>query len=296
MQVDLNLLRALDALVEHESVQGAAAALHLTPPAMSHTLRRLRAATGDDVLVRNGRAMVPTPRAIQLREEVRELLTRAEGLLSPPPSLDLSALDRTFTIRANEALMIALAPPLLAEVTRTARGVTIVFLGETPTDGHELARGTVDLEVGNAGAASPAIHSRTIAVGDLEVVMRRGHPLATSATVTISDLAAATHVVVSRRGRLHGPVDVALESLGLTRRVIASMPSTASALEIIRQSDAVGVMAGRLVADESFVTRPVPIDLPPPSAVVTWHRRNDSDPAHEWLRSLVTALLEEALS
>ena len=114
VHVDLNLLIALDALLEENSVAAAADRLHLSPPAMSRTLSRIRRATGDDILVRSGRTMTPTPRALELREETRELVRRAAAVLTPPRTLDLDALDRVFTIRSHDALACALAPPLTA--------------------------------------------------------------------------------------------------------------------------------------------------------------------------------------
>src|ERR1700678_1075139 len=120
MHVDLNLLIGLDALLEQRSVQDAATQLHLSPPAVSRTLGRLRAATGDAILVRNGREMVPTARALALRDEVHELVRRAAAILEPARELDLARLERTFSIRANDVLLTALAPRLLAEVTRQA--------------------------------------------------------------------------------------------------------------------------------------------------------------------------------
>ncbi|MEA9984728.1 MULTISPECIES: LysR family transcriptional regulator [Subtercola] len=290
--MDLNLLVALDALIEHESVQGAAAAVHLTPPAMSHALRRLRQATGDDVLVRNGRAMVPTPRALHLRDEVRELVTRAESVLSPPRSLDLARLERNFTVRGNEALIAALAPPLLAEVAGAAPGVTLVFLGEQTVDGHDMARGVSDLEISGAAHPSPAIRSTTVGTDQLAVVMRAGHPLTALDALSIEHFAAAVHVVISRRGRLRGPIDEALAVHDLQRKVIAALPSTAVALEVVRNSDAITVVASRLVrGSDSFARRLLPLALEPLPAVVSWHRRHDSDLAHQWLRAQASSIL-----
>src|ERR1700727_1713040 len=123
MHVDFNLLIALDALLEENSVAAAADRLHLSPPAMSRTLSRIRRATGDDILVRSGRAMTPTPRALELREETRELVRRAAAVLTPARTLDLATLARVFTICGHDALAGALAPPLTAAIGAAAPGV-----------------------------------------------------------------------------------------------------------------------------------------------------------------------------
>src|ERR1700742_5245731 len=98
MHVDLNLLIALDALLEENSVAAAADRLHLSPPAMSRTLSRIRRATGDDILVRTGRTMSPTPRALELREETRELVRRATAVLTPVQDPNLDTLERALHI------------------------------------------------------------------------------------------------------------------------------------------------------------------------------------------------------
>ncbi|WP_374945849.1 LysR family transcriptional regulator [Agreia sp.] len=295
--MDLNLLTALDALIEHESVQGAAAALHLTPPAMSHTLRRLREATKDDILVRNGRHMVPTARALALRDEVRDLVARTRSVLAPPGPLDLASLTRSFTIRGNDGLIAALAPPLLAEISSTAPHVVVVFLGEQPVDGHDLARGTADIEVGGERSVSASIRSTTIGHDDLAVVMRPGHPLAEHGSLSVEQFAAADHVVVSRRGRVHGAIDEALAGFDLHRRVTASLPSAAIALDVVLAGDAITVLARRLVGTSNpVILREVPLDLEPVTAIASWHRRHDNDPAHHWLRGRVSAHLGDMLA
>src|SRR5580693_5448095 len=152
MHVDLNLLIALDALLEENSVAAAADRLHLSPPAMSRTLSRIRRATGDDILVRTGRTMTPTPRALELREETRELVRRATAVLTPPQTL-----DRVFTIRSHDALAGALALPLTAAIAGRAPHVRVRLLAEPSADVADLARGHTDLEIGATPPARPEI-------------------------------------------------------------------------------------------------------------------------------------------
>src|SRR5580658_2700534 len=206
MHVDLNLLIALDALLEENSVAAAADRLHLSPPAMSRTLSRIRRATGDDILVRSGRTMTPTPRALELREETRDLVRRATAVLTPSRALDLNALDRVFTIRGHDALAAALAPPLTKAIDAAAPHVRIRLLAEPSADVADLARGHTDLEIGATAPERPEIAAEIIGTDHMVAIFRAGHPLADGA-LTPQRLAAAGHVTVSRRGRLHGPVD-----------------------------------------------------------------------------------------
>jgi DNA-binding transcriptional LysR family regulator len=298
MHVDLNLLIALDALLEENSVAAAADRLHLSPPAMSRTLSRIRRATGDDILVRAGRTMTPTPRALQLREETRELVQRATAVLTPPRALDLGTLDRVFTIRSHDALAAALAPPLAAAAGAAAPHVQLRLLAEPSADVTDLARGHTDLEIGATQPARPEIAAETIGTDHMVAVFRADHPLALGELTPVR-LAAACHVSVSRRGRLHGVIDDALAERGLTRRVVASLPTSSAALELTARTDLVTSVAKQVCRPAwtrlGLLARPLPFAVPPVEVILTWHHRNDTDPAHTWLRAQVRHALRTIL-
>lgn len=297
--MDLNLLTALDALLEENSVQGAADRLHLSAPAMSRTLARIRRATGDDILVRTGRTMTPTTRALAMRDEVRQLVARSHEMLTPTRALDLTRLRRTFTVQGHDALLAALYPVLTGLAAAAAPGMSLRFLAEAATDTPDLARGHVDLEVGAAWPAAAEISHRIAGADRLVVVLRAGHPLADRLDLTT--FAAAEHVIVSRRGRLRDGVDRTLTERGLHRRVVASVPTSSLALQAIAQGDAIGVIADRATAraraDLGLITRHLDLDLPAAPVVLSWHSRYDSDPAHAWLRDrcheALTAMLAD---
>lgn len=294
--VDLNLLVGLDALLEQRSVQGAATQLHLTQPAVSRILGRLRAATGDAILVRSGREMVPTARALALRDEVRDLVTRAQVVLAPSHRLDLAGLERTFTIRCHDALLTSVAPGVVGAVAAAAPGVRLRLLGERPSDDRDLSRGEVDIEVGGPPATDGSIVSRTVGTDEMVLVLRRGHPIDV-ARPSAEQIAEAPHVAVSRRGRGYGPVDDVLKSLNLERHVLATVPTVAAALAVVAGSEAVTVLPRRLSdpIGPRLRARPLPWRLPSEPAAVSWHRRHDADPAHTWLRELVASTLAARL-
>jgi DNA-binding transcriptional LysR family regulator len=296
----MNLLVALDALLAENSVAGAADRLHLSPPAMSRTLSRIRRATGDDILVRTGRTMTPTPRALELREETRELVRRATAVLTPPQTLDLGTLDRVFTIRSHDALAGALALPLTEAIAGHAPHVRVRLLAEPSADAADLARGHTDLEIGATPPARPEIAADTIGTDQMVAVFRAGHPLAAKeGQLTADRLAAAEHVTVSRRGRLHGVIDDALAERGLTRRVVAALPTTAAALDLAARTDVVTTVAEQVCRPVwtrlGLVARPLPFPVPPVPVISSWHHRNDTDPAHRWLRSQVSQALRAIL-
>jgi DNA-binding transcriptional LysR family regulator len=294
MHVDLNLLVALDALLEDNSVAAAADRLRLSPPAMSRTLARIRKATGDDILVRTGRTMTPTPRALELRDEARELVMRARAVLTPVTALDLEHLERRFTLRGHDALVTALAPLLISAVTRTAPLVAIRFLSEPSTDVADLARGQADLEVGTAAPGRPEIATRTIGTDRMVTVMGPNHPLA-QGELTPRRFAEAQHISVSRRGRLSGPIDDALADLGLRRHVIAALPTVSAALHLTARTGAITAVTEQvcrpLWTSLGLRARALPVAAPPVPMIVAWHHRYDTDPAHAWLRAqLIRAL------
>ncbi len=145
---DLNLLVTLDVLLAEGSVARAAQRLRLSPSAMSRALARLRETTGDPLLVRAGRGLVPTPRALELRERVGQLVQDAEAVLRPAEKLDLKQLVRTFTLRTSEGFVENFGPDLIARVGKEAPGVRLRFVQKPDKDSAPLRDGTVDLETG----------------------------------------------------------------------------------------------------------------------------------------------------
>ena len=295
--VDLNLLVGLDALLTYRSVQDAAAHLHLTPPAVSRILGRLRTATGDPILVRDGREMVPTERALALRDEVRDLVERASAVLEPTAPLELGNLTRTFVVRCHDALLTSLAAGLLAAFAREAPLASLRLVGENALDDRNLGLGDVDLDVGSPPEPSAAITTRQIGIDEMVLIVRRGSSIDVAAP-TVAQVAAAQHVAISRRGRSNGPVDAELTRRGLARTVRATVPTVAAALAVVAASDTVTIMPRRLrdPLPGSLRTRPLPFALPSAPAAISWHRRHDADPGHRWLRELVARTLDDALA
>jgi DNA-binding transcriptional LysR family regulator len=293
MQLDLNLLTTLDALLEEGSVMGAAERLRLSSPAVSRSLGRLRRLTGDDILVRSGREMIPTPYAIAIRDDVRDLVRQARAVLRPDRELDLAHLDRTFTIQCHDALATALAPDLIRQIGRQAPGVRLRVLTEHSVDTDDLRRGRVDLELSGSRPSLPEFRSHVLGHDPLVVAMRAGHPCAER--LDLESYAAQTHVLISRRGRLTAPIDELLAASGLYRRVVATVATTAAALRVASDSDVLvtttAIVSHPLTEALGLVTRPLPVEYPPAQINCNWHQRYDSDAAHTWLREQILAVL-----
>jgi DNA-binding transcriptional LysR family regulator len=302
--IDLNLLTALDALLAEGSLAGAARRLGLSASAMSRTLARLRAATGDPLLVRAGRGMVPTPHATDLRNRVRELAQDAHAVLRPVVSgLDLAQLKRSFTIRSNEAFVEVFSARLVAVVTAVAPKVQLLFMPKPDKDVRALREGLVDLEIGVLGRSGPEVRIQTLFRDHFVGAVRDGHPLLGKGKVTPERYAGFGHVVASRRGCASGPVDEALAALGLTRTVVTVVPNFRAALAVASVSDLVALVSGSFfnatqghqTNSDPVVVRSFPLPVRTEAITVSqmWHPRLDADPAHRWLRGLVLATCRE---
>ena len=288
---DLNLLIALDALLAEASVAGAARRLGLSASAMSRTLSRLRATTGDPLLVRAGRHMVLTPHAEAIRERTQHTLFDTLALLRPSPAeLALSTLDRTFVLRTNEGFIEAFGPTLIVAAATCAPHVRLRFVARAEKSAKALREGLIDLEVGVLGEMGPEIRIQTLFRDRFVGVVRPGHPLAMLPEVGISDYLAHGHVVASRRGHTAGPVDMALAERGLERTVAAVVPGFPAALAVVQASDLVGLIPASFLIHQpaaAYCMFELPVKVPGITLSQMWHPRAEADPAHRWLRQFV---------
>ena len=303
--VDLNLLPALDALLTEVSVTGAARRLGLSPSAMSRTLARLRSMTGDPLLVRAGNRLVPTPRAIAMRDQVQEVARDARTLLGPEVvEIDPGTLERTFVVRANEGFVALFAAPLVAAVVEAAPSVQLRFMPRLVKDALGLREGRVDLEIGVLGDSAPEIRTRAIFRDRFVGVARAGHPLLAS-PVTPASYAQCRHVVASRKAVIEGPVDHALAEIGLRRTIAAVVFGFPDAMRIARDSDLIaqvprsltraGLPSAAALA-EGLEVFELPMTLPEIVISAMWHPRLEADPAHRWLRETFNAVFRATLA
>ncbi|WP_119391147.1 LysR family transcriptional regulator [Taklimakanibacter lacteus] len=287
---DLNLLVTLDVLLAERSVARAARRLHLSPSAMSRALARLRQATGDPLLVRAGRGLVPTPRALELSDKVNGLVRDAEAVLRPAEKLDLGKLVRIFTIRAREGFVENFGVALVARLAREAPGVKLRFVPKPDRDSTPLRDGFVDLEIGVVGQATvPEMRGQALYRDQFIGVVRQGHPLSTQSDITPARFAAGSHILISQRGIEKKDIDEALRSLGLERETGAIVESFSAALALARGSDLIATVpertTGRLrTGMHSFA---LPFLRSEITVSLLWHPRLDADPAHRWLRGCV---------
>ncbi|NKL79761.1 LysR family transcriptional regulator [Rhizobium leguminosarum] len=286
---DLNLLVTLDVLLAEGSVARAAQRLRLSPSAMSRALARLRETTGDPLLVRAGRGLVPTPRALELRERVGRIVEDAQAILRPAEALDLQRLVRTFTLRTSEGFAESFGPDLIARLGRQAPGVRLRFVQKPDKDSAPLRDGTVDLETGVVGGTTgPEVRAQALFRDRFIGVVRLGHPLC-EREMTPTLYAAGQHIYVSRRGLDRGPIDEALNALGLERQIATIVSGFSTALQLARNSDLIASVPERHTGALRVGMHSFPLPVPTPEITVSllWHPRMDADPAHRWLRGCV---------
>ncbi|PLP60642.1 LysR family transcriptional regulator [Mesorhizobium loti] len=292
---DLNLLITLDVLLAEGSVARAARRLRLSPSAMSRALARLRETTGDPLLVRAGRGLVPTPRALELRQRVGRIVEEAEAMLRPAEKLDLARLTRTFTMRNSDGFVENFGPALLARIAQEASGVRMRFVPKPDKDSTPLRDGSVDLETGVIGTTTgPEIRTQTLFRDRFVGVVRAEHPLC-SGIVTPERYAAGEHVLVSRRNLDKGPIDDALEALGLQREIATTVSGFLEALVFAREAGLIASVPERYTGhlNDGMFRFPLPLALPEITISLLWHPRLDADPAHRWLRGCVRDICAE---
>lgn len=286
---DFNLLATLEVLLVEGSVTRAGRRLRLSPSAMSRTLARLRATTGDPLLVRAGRGLVPTPRALALRERVRPVVEEARALLRPDAALDLSSLERTFTLRTREGFAENFGPALLALLEERAPSVRLRFRQKADRESTLLRDGSVDFETGVVGPTlGPELRAQALFRDRFVGVVRPGHRL-TLGRPTLARYGSCRHIEVGLRGPGESQVDGALRTRGRKRTIVAEVESFGAALALVRRTDLVATLPERHtgILRTGLHTFALPFAMPPFTLSLLWHPRMDADPAHRWLRDAI---------
>ncbi|CNE20670.1 LysR family transcriptional regulator [Yersinia enterocolitica] len=286
---DLNLLLTLNVLLAEGSVVRAAQRLGLSPSAMSRALARLRQTTGDPLLVRAGRVLVPTPRALELREQVSQLVEGATSVLRPAEKLNLAQLTRIFTLRTSDGFVENFGATLLARVNQDAAQVRLRFMQKMDKDSALLRDGIVDLETGVVGSsASPELRTRGLFRDRFMGVVRAGHSLC-KGEISPERYASQGHIMISRRQGHKGPVDDALQLVGLERNAVTYVDGISTALALVKGSDLVATVPERHTQNlrSGMFSFPMPITSPVIMISMLWHPRMEADPAHRWLRECV---------
>ena len=296
--VDLNLLKALDALLETESVSRAAELVNLSQPAMSRALNRLQHAIKDPLLVRSGRGMVLTPRGEALRAPVRDALARVSHVFKPQVFDPSKAQDR-FRIMAPDYLAQMIMPTVLGQVFSLAPQVQIDMENLSASGISEMCEGKVSLGFGvvNDGPDLYNVAAQALLEDHQVCLMRKGHPLIEKG-ISLKGYAATSHALLSITGRGGGRIDDVLKELGLTRTIALRITHFMTISAVIALTDLIitvpEILARQVMTDELRIM-PLPEELQTPPFTVSqiWHERYTQDPAHQWLRRLIKSACQK---
>ncbi|GAA5019276.1 LysR family transcriptional regulator [Acinetobacter puyangensis] len=285
MRPDLNLLYALDALLEEGSVVGAAHRMNLSPSAMSRILARIRQTTKDPILVPSGRAMVATPRALEIHAQLKQVLHSSTDLLSPAVDVDLKQLSIHFKIRANDAFTSMYAAPLLNLLAQEMPQASLCFTPEEDDlDDEALRSGRIDLLISASRILGHEMRVQALFQTRMVGLVCAQHPIL-SEEITPQALTEWGHINVSRRGKLHGPVDEALKKWALNRQIKAVFPTFSSALFTLQQSNFILILPKEMAdialqMGMNLQSFQLPFSLSPILMTQSWHPRHQNHVAH----------------
>lgn len=290
---DLNLLVALRVLLEEEGVAPAARRLRLSPSAMSRTLARLRRATGDPLLVRAGRGLVPTPRAVEIRAQIAPVLQEAVALLQPTREVQLDSIETTFTLRCAEGFAENYGVALVDRLRRDAPRARASLIPRQHQDDTALRQGTAHAAIGVIRpATSPELHSVKLFDDRFVGVVHRGHPLARG-KVTLARYCRAKHVGVFRHVGAHrsapGPIDGPLQARRRERDIVVIVGGFGGALALARSADLVATVPERHTGNlrKGMCTFSLPFSTAPVTISLLWHPRLQRDPTHRFFRRCI---------
>lgn len=293
-RLDLNLLVTLEALLVEQNVTKAAARLHLSQPAVSAQLSRLRDVFDDPLLIPAHRGMTPTAKAVELLDPLRQALDQVRAAVATHRNFDPAKARLTIAIACTDYLQAAVVKPLAMELRTRAPGVRVALRTlDMPQLEAQMARGDVDLALMTPQAAPPSLRSRHLFDERYVLIGRRNHPRLRDG-ITVEEFARLEHVIVSLRGGdFVTPVDNALAALGHRRHVVLSAISFLIVPEIVSQSDFVALVPERLVHDRA--DRLQLIDCPFPmegfAVGMVWHERGHGHSGQRWIREAIVSLI-----
>ncbi len=296
--IDLNLLVQLDALLAEAHVTRAASRAGVTQSAMSRALARLRELLADPILVRTGRGMVPTARALALAAPLRRALTELEAVVLERPTFDAQTSKRIFTLATSDFAEALLLPPLRARLSREAPQVDVAVVRAGRDPGGALEDEEIDLAVSPHRGSAPALVWRHLFHEDFICMARKGHPeLRGKKRLSLERFLALPQVMIAPDGKPGSVLDDELARLGKRRRVALRVPSFLVAPLVVAESDLIGTFPARLARRMARALPlqlfPTPLALPGFDILTAWHERFRQDAGHAWFRRVLTEVAAE---
>jgi len=299
-RVDLNLFVVFDAIYREGNLTKAAQQLHLSQPAVSHALARLRERFDDPLFERAGKGMAPTPLAKAIVERVRSALQELESTLGEGLAFDPQQTSRIFTLAARDVMEFTALPPLTVHLQRQAPDIQLRSLRVPRRDMiQQLSSGQIDFAADVLLPVSEDIEHQLLGREQLAVAMRSDHPLLDQEW-NIQGYAAARHILVSSRNEGPGVEDFALSREGLSRSISLRCQNYYAALQVIKDTDLLLTLpqtyASQMSAVGGIEVRPLPLQLPPVEIHLYWHRKANRDPALMWLKQQMFECLSRVMN
>jgi DNA-binding transcriptional LysR family regulator len=298
-RLDLNLLLVFHHLLREKRVSAVATVLGMSQPAVSSALGRLRASLGDELFLRTQGGMEPTPYALQLAEPVAVALDGLQQALNVRASFDPATSERRFTLAMTDVGEMYFLPVLMDALAQAAPGVTLNVVAVTSASlKDDMATGRTDLALGLLPQLQAGFFQQSLFRQPYVCLMREGHPLASKDDLSLTDFAAASHVLVIAAGTGHGRVDEALGRQGLQRRIRLTVPHYVALGDVLGHSDLIATVperfAQRVTRPFALTTRALPLVVDGSAIHQFWHARSHRDPGHQWLRRGIYALFGDA--
>jgi DNA-binding transcriptional LysR family regulator len=294
--IDLNLLVAFDALLNERSVSEAASRLGLTQPAMSKRLAKLRKILRDDILVRTSEGMQPTERAMDLAEPIQSALRQVEAALGSHLSFQPTRSTRTFRIATTDLVAVVLIPQLIRRLQTFAPHLSLILRALHRIEITEaIDAGKIDLAITLLPDAPPSIRRMALFEERYVCLVAQNHPEIRN-SLTLEQYISSPHVLITYTGDLKGGIDRLLDDLGLKRQIVASFPYHLAAPYVVANTNCIVTLSERIARlyDWSGVkVLPLPFDFTPYRETMLWHRRDDRDRTHEWLRNEIVKIASE---
>ena len=294
--LDLNLLKGFDALYHERSVTRAAKQLCLTQPAVSGMLLRLRNNFGDPLFVRTQRGVIPTPRAIELAPQIKQVLNSIETLIRPTEFNPAQA-QYSLTLAATDYALHVVVTPFLAALRQQAPGVSVAVLTvDDARINRRMENGELDFALLTPESTYPELHAQQLFNEEYVCAMRKDHPALQEGPLTIDRFCQLEHAIVSLEGGgFSGPTDEALAAIGRQRKVALSVPSFLSLIRILQCSDLIALVPKRLISlADGLVVQAPPLAVKGFTKLLAWHERTHADPRYIWVRSLLIATCRDA--
>ncbi|WP_138438337.1 MULTISPECIES: LysR family transcriptional regulator [Marinobacter] len=286
--LDIRALSTFVAVLDEGSVSRAAVKLGVSQSAVSHTLDRLRQALGDPLFVKSGRGIAPTRYALQAGPHIRQILDDLHSLSSGPPFTPATA-EFTFTIAANDYQRDLLLPPLVAALRREAPGIRLQVIPSGIPNADMLRKDVCDLIISPHAPEATDIMQRGL-MADRMVVFY--DPKQRAAPKDLPEYLKADHIALLFASGEKPGLETSLSARGLTRRTLVTVSNFSGLPEFLRGTDMLAtapeLMSKHLLRDFAWI--PLPFDFKPFTLLMLWHRRNQNDPAHRWLRNQVNSV------